>query len=325
MSEQSEVRPEVVEAIVGVLKGGDPADLPPGATAAEKAAAKDTYLSDFVAERGKRDRQSQAWELLLNRSYDESPSWKQIFDDLDPEVHARARRPSTTPCRPAPRRSTCAASGSPPASEPPRPHDPSCHDPRPPRRGALSAEVADRRRRHGHRVAGARRAARPRGRDQAGALPARGGGRRGRPAAAAGAPGGPDRGSAEPSARDLGLRRRAGVGPAVAGHGVPALAQPRGRARRGRRPARRPGRPDRGPGRRRAGGHARRGDRAPGRQAGQHPDRPGRPDRGPGQDHRLRHLARQRRRHAHPDRADHRDAGLPGPRGRPGPGDDRGQ
>jgi hypothetical protein len=88
MSESGEVRPEVVEAIVGVLRGGDPADLPPGATAAEKAAAKDSYLSDFVAERSKRDRQSQAWELLLTRSYDESPSWKQIFDDLDPSVHA---------------------------------------------------------------------------------------------------------------------------------------------------------------------------------------------------------------------------------------------
>ena len=62
MSELNEVRPEVVAAIVGVLKGGDPAELPPGATPAEKAAAKDTYLSDFVAERGKRDRQSHAWD-----------------------------------------------------------------------------------------------------------------------------------------------------------------------------------------------------------------------------------------------------------------------
>jgi hypothetical protein len=87
MSEPSEVRPEVVQAIVAVLKGGDPAGLPPGATSAEKAAAKDAYLSEFLAERGKRDRQSQAWELLLTRSYDESPSWKQIFDDLDPSVH----------------------------------------------------------------------------------------------------------------------------------------------------------------------------------------------------------------------------------------------
>src|SRR4051812_20992701 len=60
MSEPSpdaeQVRPEVVEAIVGVLKGGDPEDLPPGATSAEKAAAKDAYLSDFLAERSKRDR-----------------------------------------------------------------------------------------------------------------------------------------------------------------------------------------------------------------------------------------------------------------------------
>ena len=86
MSESDEVRPEVVEAIVGVLKGGDPEDLPSGATAAEKAAAKDSYLSEFLAERGKRDRQSHAWELLLTRSYDEAPSWKQIFDDLDPGV-----------------------------------------------------------------------------------------------------------------------------------------------------------------------------------------------------------------------------------------------
>ena len=87
MSQPSEVRPEVVEAILGVLRGGDEAALPPGATPAEKAAAKDAYLSEFAAERGKRDRQSQAWELLLNRSYDESPSWKQIFDDLDPSAH----------------------------------------------------------------------------------------------------------------------------------------------------------------------------------------------------------------------------------------------
>ncbi len=88
MSELSPVRPEVVDAIVGVLKGGDPADLPPGATREEKAAAKDRYLSEFLAERSKRDRQAYAWELLLTRSYDEPPTWKQIFDDLSPEVHA---------------------------------------------------------------------------------------------------------------------------------------------------------------------------------------------------------------------------------------------
>ena len=89
MSEGTDVRPDVVEAIVAVLKGGDAESLPAGATAAEKAAAKDAYLSEFVAERGKRDRQSQAWELLLTRSYDEPPTWKQIFDDLDPSVHSQ--------------------------------------------------------------------------------------------------------------------------------------------------------------------------------------------------------------------------------------------
>jgi hypothetical protein len=87
MSEHSEVRPDVVEAIVGVLRGGDAAELPVGATAQEKTAAKDRYLSEFVAERSKRDRQAQAWELLLTRSYDEPPTWARIFDDLDPGVH----------------------------------------------------------------------------------------------------------------------------------------------------------------------------------------------------------------------------------------------
>ena len=87
MSEPGQVRPDVVEAIVGVLKGGDPASLPSGATTEEKAAAKDSYLLEFAAERSKRDRQSQAWELLLTRSYDEPPTWKQLFDDLEPGVH----------------------------------------------------------------------------------------------------------------------------------------------------------------------------------------------------------------------------------------------
>ena len=88
MSESGAVRPEVVDAIVDGLGGSDPAALPEGATKEEKAAAKDRYLSEFLVERGKRDRQSQAWELLLTRSYDEPPTWRQIFDDLTPDVHA---------------------------------------------------------------------------------------------------------------------------------------------------------------------------------------------------------------------------------------------
>ena len=85
-SESGDVRPAVVEAIVGVLKGGDPAELPPSASRAEKEAAKDRYLSEFLAERSKRDRQAQAWELLLTRSYDEPPTWQRIFDDLSPDA-----------------------------------------------------------------------------------------------------------------------------------------------------------------------------------------------------------------------------------------------
>jgi hypothetical protein len=86
MSDPQQVRPDVVDAILAVLKGADPAGLPPTATKEEKDAAKDRYLSEFVAERGKRDRQTQAWQLLLTRSYDEPPTWKQLFDDLSPEA-----------------------------------------------------------------------------------------------------------------------------------------------------------------------------------------------------------------------------------------------
>ena len=82
----AEPRPEVVDAIVAVLKGADPAGLPAGATALEKQAAKDRYLTQFAAERSKRDRQTQAWELLLTRSYDEPPTWQVLFDDLSPDA-----------------------------------------------------------------------------------------------------------------------------------------------------------------------------------------------------------------------------------------------
>ena len=87
MNKTDRLRPDVVEAIVAVLKGADPSELPASATKEEKDAAKDQYLSEFAAERSKRDRQTRAWELLLTRSYDEPPTWKQIFDDLDPAVH----------------------------------------------------------------------------------------------------------------------------------------------------------------------------------------------------------------------------------------------
>jgi hypothetical protein len=85
-TDDGQVRPDVVDAILGVLKGGDPEALPASATRAEKDAAKDRYLSEVLAERSKRDRQAQAWELLLTRSYDEPPTWQRLFDDLTPEA-----------------------------------------------------------------------------------------------------------------------------------------------------------------------------------------------------------------------------------------------
>jgi hypothetical protein len=84
MSDPQQGRPEVIDAILAVLKGADPDGLPPDATREEKQAAKDRYLSEVVAERSKRDRQAQAWELLLTRSYDEPPTWERLFDDLSP-------------------------------------------------------------------------------------------------------------------------------------------------------------------------------------------------------------------------------------------------
>src|SRR3954463_9177009 len=86
MSDPQQGRPEVIDAILAVLKGADPDGLPPDATREEKQAAKDRYLSEVLAERSKRDRQAQAWELLLTRSYDEPPTWQRPFHALPPEA-----------------------------------------------------------------------------------------------------------------------------------------------------------------------------------------------------------------------------------------------
>ena len=82
MSSAEQVRPDVVAAIVTALEETDPSNLPADATRAEKDAAKDRYLSGLVAGRAQRERQTRAWELLLTRSHDEPPSWRQLFDEL---------------------------------------------------------------------------------------------------------------------------------------------------------------------------------------------------------------------------------------------------
>ena len=67
MSEPSEVRPEVVEAILGVLKGGRPRGrCLRGPPRRRRPPRRTPTCRSSLAERGKRDRQSQAWELLLN-------------------------------------------------------------------------------------------------------------------------------------------------------------------------------------------------------------------------------------------------------------------
>ncbi|SDO85285.1 hypothetical protein SAMN05660199_02673 [Klenkia soli] len=82
MTETDRIRPEVVDAIVVALTTTDPAGLPADATRAEKDAAQDLFFTRTAAERGLRDRQSRAWELLLTRNYDEPPTWARLFDDL---------------------------------------------------------------------------------------------------------------------------------------------------------------------------------------------------------------------------------------------------
>lgn len=81
-TETDPIRPEVVDAIVRALQDTDPSGLPDDATRAEKDAAKDRWFTRTAAERGQRERQTRAWELLLTRSYDEPPTWRQLFDDL---------------------------------------------------------------------------------------------------------------------------------------------------------------------------------------------------------------------------------------------------
>ena len=81
-SDAEQIRPEVVDAIVAALTETDPSDLPEDATRAEKDAAKDRYFTRMVAGRDQRDRQVRAWELLLTRSYEDPPTWGQLFDDL---------------------------------------------------------------------------------------------------------------------------------------------------------------------------------------------------------------------------------------------------
>ena len=86
-AEPKQVRPEVVDGHRRrCSRAADPAGLPPGTRRRRRRPPPRTSTSrSSLAERGKRDRQAQAWELLLTRSYDEPPSWQQIFDDLAPD------------------------------------------------------------------------------------------------------------------------------------------------------------------------------------------------------------------------------------------------
>ncbi len=94
MSESDAVRPG---AVVADLRGGNSPALSAGATAEQTTAATDRYLSELVAERRLRDRQTKAWELLMISSSDEPPTWQQLGNCRSCRVRPGGRGPGRRP------------------------------------------------------------------------------------------------------------------------------------------------------------------------------------------------------------------------------------
>jgi hypothetical protein len=90
---EPEIRPDVVEALLSALIDMDPARLAPLAgaavTTAERKQAEDLFLASMLASAGHRERQTEAWDILITRKWPSPPTWDQLFDDLTPEREAR--------------------------------------------------------------------------------------------------------------------------------------------------------------------------------------------------------------------------------------------
>jgi hypothetical protein len=88
-----EIRPEVVEAIVRAMTHMDPTVLLEiahlGVTPAERRAADDLMLVTMTAPSDHQARTLKAMELLLHRRWTSPPSWRQLFDDVTPEIQAQ--------------------------------------------------------------------------------------------------------------------------------------------------------------------------------------------------------------------------------------------
>jgi len=80
-------RPEVVQAIFKALSEMDPFALAPlaevGVTEAEKDEARGLYGASLAASADFHERQAEVWQVLLHRRWDQPPSWRELFDDLE--------------------------------------------------------------------------------------------------------------------------------------------------------------------------------------------------------------------------------------------------
>lgn len=94
----SELRPEVVDAVYTALLKMDPAPLlvleeaGTGVTAAERAAAEDLYLNSMLASHDHRERWLRSMQVLFgDRKFDHDPTWAELFDGLSPEAASELR------------------------------------------------------------------------------------------------------------------------------------------------------------------------------------------------------------------------------------------
>lgn len=81
------IRPEVVEAIVAALTKFEVGELMPlmatGITPAEQKRADELVLSMMLADSDRRTRSVDVWSVIIKRQWPSTPSWDQIWGELD--------------------------------------------------------------------------------------------------------------------------------------------------------------------------------------------------------------------------------------------------
>lgn len=88
-------RPEVIQAVLSALIDMDPAKLAPlretGITAVERKQAEELFATTMLATADHRQRQIEAWEVLIGRDWPAPPTWQEMFDELTLERADRLR------------------------------------------------------------------------------------------------------------------------------------------------------------------------------------------------------------------------------------------